>query len=519
MWQKRGLVAVLLFVVIGSTVGTTVGLGVYYRSDAYRRDVEQNLNQFFGLPVDIGGVRPHTLTARRLTQIDIWLPDRRAQVFDCPTAVWDAQGAEGHAGAAIHVHAPMLLIGADDWLRDDYMRVLRASIAHDFREMNIREVIFHQARIRWQRRDVQIGADGVEGTVTFAPDGSGEAHFIAQSLNGLPVGEPIEIRARLSPTEPEFIPEVTLTVPTLPLSGLGLDGLFHGAITQGSFAGTITVRPSASGDTVILQGAARQIPLQEVTRRLRAGPIVGQIDLSIEQARLRGRDLESVEFNGQVRELEVNSLAPYLDLPQIGGKLRLRLHNGLVRGRSIERLTATGEWTGASLEALAQAVLHRGGIRGQLRLSINSLTIESGEIAGADVDLSAVPPSGGRGTIQRDLLSHLMQQQLGLNLPDQLLPAEVEFVQIGAKIIVEGGQLRVMSLAGPAGPAMITARVFGQLVPLLGGVDQRFELRPLMERWREPLSELRTRVQRHLASPASRPAATLPVPPVRSPSR
>src|SRR5207237_9378124 len=93
MWPRRTLSAIGVFLGIGSTLGLTVAYGVYYRSDHYRREVESSLNQFFGLPVEVDGVEPHTFTARKLTGIRMWLPGKRAQIFDCPVTVWDAMGS------------------------------------------------------------------------------------------------------------------------------------------------------------------------------------------------------------------------------------------------------------------------------------------------------------------------------------------------------------------------------------------------------------------------------------------
>jgi hypothetical protein len=510
MFSRRNLSAILLFLLVGSTVGFTAGLGIYYRSDAHRATIQSRLNDFFGLPVEIGGVSPDTLTSRRLSEIRIWLPDRRSQILDCPRAVWNAAGESGTGGASIHIYDPVLLIGADSWEHEDYMRVLRASLAHNFNRLDVHEVFFHEAKIRWTRRDLQLSMEGVEGRIEFDAAGAGHAQFEARSINGLPVTDPIQIEAKLAPAEREFVREVILTVPPLPLSGLGLEPILLTPISQGSFAGRITVRPSNHADEIELKGEARQIQLSEITKRLAEGPISGQLDLIIDRALIRGRQLEEIHFSGQVRQLQINSLAPHLQLPLIGGTVHLLLNEGEARGESIEKLTVSGEWTGGSLDTLCRTMLGRGGMRGQLRISINSLLMEHGEVVGGDIDLIATPPDLGHGAISRDLLSELLQKGLGLSLPAALLPEEIEFVQIGAKLIIKDGQVRVLSQIGPAGPALLTARVLGTLVPLLVNVDEKFPLRPLMERIRGPIAQVQQTVKSRLRpmTAASRPVNT-----------
>lgn len=516
MLSSRGLSAIILFLLVGSTVGFTAGLGLYYHSDAHRRAIESRLNEFFGLPVEIGAVAPDTLTSRRLSEIKIWLPDRRAQIFDCPRSVWNATGESGMPGASIHIYDPALLIGADSWQHEDYMRVLRASLAHNFNRLDVHEVYFHNAKIRWSRRDLQLSMEGVQGRIEFDAAGAGHARFEAKTINGLQVNDPIQIKAELAPAEAEFIREVTLTVPPLPLSGLGLEPVLLTPISQGTFAGQITVRPSDHADEIVLKGEARRIQLSEFTKRLVGGPIAGQLDLIIDDARIRGRELESIHFSGQVRQLQINSLAPHFQMPPIGGSIRLMINEGEAKGETIEKLTVSGEWTGGSLDTLCRTLMGRGGIRGQLRISINSLLMEHGEVVGGDIDVIALPPDLGHGTISRDLLAELLQKALGLSLPAALLPDEIEFVQIGAKLVIKDGQVRVLSLGGPAGPALLTARVLGTMVPLLVGVDEKFPLKPLMEKLRGPISQVQQKVKSRLSPvTSSRPAPAPTSVPIR----
>jgi len=213
MRRRRLLLAWGILLVTGAILGGSAAYGLYYRSDAYRRRVERAMTAFFGLPTDLEAIAPYTLKSRLLTQVEMWLPERRARVFSCPRAVWDASGRQD-GGTVLHLFEPVLSIGSEEWESDDYMRVLRASLLHNFSELNIRQVQFHDCSLTWPRRDFQMRAEGVNGTVEFDQHGRGEALLTSRALNGVSVGEPIRIHARIDPADPDdFLPEVTLDVP------------------------------------------------------------------------------------------------------------------------------------------------------------------------------------------------------------------------------------------------------------------------------------------------------------------
>ncbi len=162
MRKRRVAMALVLLLSVGGILGGTLGYGLYYRSDYYRRKVERALTEFFGLPTDVRAVRPNSFQSRRLHDIQMWLPQRRARIFWAPVAIWDAS-ANDSGGTVLHVYNSVLAVGSKEWEADDYMRVLRASLLHNFSELNIRRVEFHNASITWPRQEFQIRADGVDG--------------------------------------------------------------------------------------------------------------------------------------------------------------------------------------------------------------------------------------------------------------------------------------------------------------------------------------------------------------------
>jgi len=501
MWHRRLILAWGTFVVLAAALGGTIGYGAYHRSNRYRGKVETGLREFFGLPTDVGAIEPYSFTARRLTNVEIWLPQRRGRIFHCPLAIWDTAGAEVNGGAVLDVHEASWSIGSQEWESEDYMRVLRASLQHNFQELDIREVRFHNARLAWPREDFRLSADTVNGRILFDDQGGGKAELSACSLNGAAVAEPVRISARIDPQSEDLLPEVTLQVPRLALNTLGLDQVLQGRVSQGSFAGTIKLRQSPGADEIELTGFADQVRLEELTQRVPGGPVPALVSLSIKEALIRDRHLVRIAFSGEVRQLEMDSLLRRLGLPTIGGRVQLTIHSGHVSGDEIQRLSAAGEWVDGSLEALTRALLGRSGVQGRLRIRVNALVIEDNRIASGDIELIAEPPPRAKGTIDRALLVDLFQQRWGLPLPEGLLPAEIEFVQVGARLVVDRRRVRVLSVDGPAGPAIITARVLDRDIPLLGRIDLAFPIDPILQQAGRQVDELKGVWKRRLITP------------------
>ncbi|UCD30114.1 MAG: hypothetical protein JSV03_06485 [Planctomycetota bacterium] len=461
-----------------------IGHEVYFRSDYYRRGVESGLTEFFGLPVDVNKIAPSGISARKLSDVQIWLPQRRARIFQCPKAIWDTSGSEVQDGTIIHVHNADLSIGSQEWESGDYMRVLQASLAHNFQQLDIRQVRFHNTRITWPRKELTLSADGVEGNVLFDNNcnGGGHAELTSRSLNGVTVREPIRIQAILDPLDPEaLIPEVTLTVPALSIGMLGLGQVLQSTITQGTFAGEITLRQSAQGDEIEATGFVKNIRLSEFTKLVPGGAVPAIIDFKIDQAHIRDQLLIKLAFSGRIRKLQVDALLHRFGLPKIHGTVELTVDHGLITKNTIQQFNASGQWVGGSLETLTGVLLDGVSLQGTLLVQVNSLVIENNKLIGGNIDLMATLPKGKTGKIERKVLIDLVNNQLGLTLPENLLPEVVEYVQLGAKLTIEGHKIRLTSAEGPVGPALITIRLSGLNVPLLGQIDKTFDVDRLLQ--------------------------------------
>lgn len=485
----------------GIVLAGLLARSIYLRSDAYRRAVQDALVEFFGLPVEVSSVQPAGWSARELHSVQVWLPNKRAKIFEGPLAHWEADAGGGNV---VRLTDPTLTVGSEDWEQEDFSRVLRASLAHDFRQFDIRRIIFERACLIWPREDFRLTADHVEGTLVFDKEGTGKATFVAGSLNGFSPEQPIRILATVDPKATELLPEVILEVPPLPLAQLGLAAVLQSQVTRGSFAGKITLRQSPAGDQVLLQGSIEDVQLRELTARLPGGPVSAELDLTIEDAMVADRQLKSLRFHGDVQRLDVDSFLPRLGLPTVGGQVRLHVQHGVFAENQMKELYATGELAGGSLAVLTQAVLGRSGVQGRLHILINTLHVENNRLVNGDIDLKVEPLPDGTATIDRQLLLDLVQKQAGLTLPEELLPATVQFTRMDAKLVISDNRIRVLSGQGPAGPALITARIFGQNIPLLAGVDQTFPLDPLLKRAGERAAQVKDALKRKLATRPAR---------------
>lgn len=485
MPRRRTILATALTLAVGAMLGGTLGYGLYYRSGYYRRKVERALTEFFGLPTDVGAVRPNSFQSRQLRDIQMWLPERRARIFQSPRAIWDASPNDS-GGTVLHLYDATLAIGSKEWESEDYMRVLRASLLHDFSDLNIRRVEFHNTSIAWPRQEFQIRADGVDGRVDFDESGRGRAVLTTHSLNGVRVSEPIRIQARIDPSNDEdFLPEVVLEVPPLPLTALGLNQVLQAEVTQGSFAGKISLAQSPAGDVIELDGIAEQIRLEEVTASLDGGPVSGLVDLTIYRAVIRGRELEHLRFSGEVRNLNVDPLLQRFGLPAIGGKVNLQVINGIATGETIKNLMAAGHWSGGSLAALSSMLLGTVTVEGQLDVRIASIVIKDNQLASGNIDIDASPPPDRPGTIDRSLLLDLLQRYLGFQVPPlfaNMLPESVEFVRAEAKLLIDGNRLQILTIPRNDGGAILVVRIAGRDIPLVRSIDGVFDLSALTDK-------------------------------------
>jgi len=469
----------------------------YYCSNAYRLGVERRLGEFFGLPVEVARIEPRGLSSRRLFEVTLWLPGRREPIFRCPKADWN----QTRGTTVLVLDRPTMTIGSPRWQREDYRRVLRAGLGHDFAGLGIHRVDLRDAEVAWPREAFSIRAGGVDGTIRFDDRGDGRAELAARSLNGVRTDGPIRIVADIRPQEEEdLIPQVALDVPRLPLAALGLDGLVQSEVRQGWFEGRITVRQQPGPDTIELSGRADGVRLEEWTARAPGGPVPARLDLEVRQAEFHGGRLAGITFTGKVAGLEVDALLRRFGWPAAGGRLDLEVFGAGLTSDGIEELRASGRWSGARCQALTEAWPALRGVEGDLTVRLNNLIVRGNRVARGDLDCDVRPAPGRGGTLDREALRRLLRTHLGVDLPERMLPRALEYTCLSARVLIEGESLRILSGTGPAGPALITLRLLGRDIPLLPCVDHRLPVEPLVaglraqaDRLREQLRGLRSR--------------------------
>lgn len=504
MRKRRVAAAWGTWLVVAGMIAATVAHALYYQSNLYRRGLEADLASFFGLPTEIGSISPHSFTARQLGDVRVWLPEKRDLVFRCPRVIWDKSGAPGGREASIDIHEPVWLLGSEAWRSHDYTRLLQAGLKHNFQAVKLGIVRLHGARLEWQWPGCKLHADGVDGKLVFDAQGRGQADLVCHQFNGHTTSAPIHISARIDPEADDLLPEVVLVVPELPMTSLGLDQILQSPVTQGSFCGTITLMQSRGGDRIVLSGRAEKVRLDEWTKRMPGGAISGLLDLTIERLMVQDRQLRELRFRGEAAEIAADPLLARFGWPQLGGIARLRVLDGRVADGVVRNLHVSGSWDGGSLDGLCQRLFGKTGLEGRLRARINSLVIENERIAGGDIELSGEPPPGQPGTIKKALLTEAFEKVFGLWLPSQLLPDRVQYTQMGVRILIDHEEVRVLSGLGPAGPALITARILGQDLPLGGQLDLHLSVDQLLDQVKGQLDLLPSDLRRRLLT-ATRP--------------
>lgn len=468
--RERLVVAVAIALVLGGVLGISLGVGMYYRSDRYRHNIECELTEFFALPIEVGRVEAHTFRSRVFRDITIWLPDRRDRICSIPAAVW-SEGANGsRTDLFLDLTSGTITIGSQQWLHEDYWKVLRATFTKNLTDVNLRQVRLNGMNLIWQNPRVRLSAENVTGRILFDKERRGEATLIAESLNGGKVAEPIHIFARVDPAADDFLPEMRLTVPTLPLSSLRLDGLIGSDAKNGRFQGTIAYFQRGQSQDVLISGQVDDLELRELTGRIPFGPLDGRVSLRIDDANLQilpERSLRSMRFAGQILGLEIAPLARRAGLNNLTGIARLSVHNGVIENGRVQEMLAGGQIARVPMEPLTRQ-LGEGIVRGDLNVDLYSLRVVSDEIVSLDAVAEVSPPKAG-GTIDRKLLLGVVRDSIGLTIPENLqslLPERIEYTRMGARLFVKDGRLHVLGSSSGKDPAMVTLRMLGQDLPI-----------------------------------------------------
>ena len=327
------MLAAVLLVVLGSTLAT-VGYALRLRSSAYRRQVEANVSRQLGMSVEIEKVEPRSRSSRAFRNVTVSLGEDGPKVFACAQALWSEDQAGGTPRYVLRLEDGWLLVGTQAWTTREYERMLAGGLGHDFRALGLSEVRLSNFDLRFQHPLMEFRAGSASGVILFDEDGIGHAALNCNRLNRVEVTRPVNIAGVFTPGSALVFHEVRLTVPPMPLSALGLDGLLPVPVTQGTFAGNVTYRQDNGDETVLVAGSLEDACLEEITGGLEGGPYRGRVALELDRAVFERRKLRSFDLHGQLSDVHVSDIVPALAAETDEARLELALQSDALAGRA-----------------------------------------------------------------------------------------------------------------------------------------------------------------------------------------
>lgn len=490
MWStmraQRLVLLVLSVGLVGGSMSLTAGYGLYFRSDGYRREIEAHLTEFFEMPCDVGHVRPCSFDARAFEQVAVWLPYRRDQVIFCEQAIWREIERDGKTRCELDLISGRLTLGTDQWHSDDYRHVFESGLGHDFEDLNLSEVRLKDFEISFLRGGLTIRCRDTSGNIDMSDPEEGRARLVAYELNGHRVSQGVQIFARFSPKNGVEVSELHLKLPAVPLARIGLGPVLGSELSAGHFAGEVEYRAGASGSKseIRLRGDVVDVKLAELTQRLPIGPVEGCLSVKVEDARVFDGIITHIKGRGRISELSLDSLAPLLGESTLSGTADLNIQWIDLALGHVNSLVIDGQVRDLALEQILRR-WGRGSATGKLAVNIHSLRIVNDAIQSADIEIRAVPPDDGPGTIDRDLLLDAAEEFANITwptwLPKNLMPANIEYVEFGVRLLIHDNMLRVLGTHGGDGETILTVRVGGRPLGLVRGPSGTTDLTPWID--------------------------------------
>ncbi|MFQ5411937.1 MAG: hypothetical protein ACE5EC_06555 [Phycisphaerae bacterium] len=494
MRPHRKIILALTILLAGGSLGFTATYAVRLHSEAYRVEVERDLGAFFELPCELGRVRGRTFDSRAFEDLVIYLPDRRDKVFSCQTAIWHEQERGGEEVRNLDLINGVLILGSDKWVHDDYRTVIRSGLDHDFEELRLSEVRMTDFDIRFDRGDLSIRCSRASGLIDMRDPGTGVARLHAYELNGYPVRDGVRIHALFSPKNGVEISELVLSLPEVPLASIDFGSALAEEITRGRFAGRVEYRDTGEDQPpeIRLAGDLVDADLSELTCQLPFGPLEGDISINVYDARFAGSIITHFQGRGRINDFTFAAFAPLLKLPGLSGSASFNLDPVDISLGRINRLRIDGLVRDLSLEELLH-VWGKGSATGRLTIRVNNLDLVDDNIKSADIEITALPPEGGTGTLDRTLILGLAEKVLNFTwpsaLPQNLIPDQLEYTQFGMRLLVKDNKLRILGTHGEDGDTILTIRVrgyaFGLVKEQSGTTDLTPYLADLLRRIRE----------------------------------
>ncbi|HKQ46529.1 MAG TPA: hypothetical protein VJZ71_00490 [Phycisphaerae bacterium] len=491
MPHTRPILLSFAILLVGGSLAWTTGYAIHLRSEDYRKEVEVDLSNFFELPSEVGRIRGRTFSSRSFHDVAIWLPDRRDQVFGCKEAVWHEVETAGGEHHELDLRDGVLALGSDRWVKEDFRQVLESGLGHNFEDLNLTRVGLAGFEVSFRKRDFAIRCRQTSGEIDVSDPANGIARLHAYELNGHPIAQGVQIYARFLPKNGVQVHEVQLSLPTVPLETIGLDSLLGGQVTHGRFSGSVQFLQNASDPEVWVRGQLEDAELGELTRTIALGPLSGRISVNVDGARIARSVVTHLRGSGRIKKLSLASFAPLVSTGELAGTASFDIDVVDLAMGHVNRLRFGGVVEGLSLESIL-APWGRGSATGRLSVRVNNIEIVDDHIKSADIEVSAVPPAGGQGTIDRALMLSAVEKAFHFawpeSLPQNLLPEKVEYAEFGLRLLVRDDQLRILGTHGDDGNTILTIRIagmtFGVVKSRPGHIDLGPYLTEMLERAR-----------------------------------
>lgn len=491
MLLHRRILLVLVIVAVGGSLSWTAGYGLHLRSESYRRETADDLTAYFELPCDVGAIRGHTFSSRSFEDVTLWLPNRRDRVFHCRQAVWHEIETKTGETRELDLFDGMLVLGSDQWVREDYRQLLRSGLGHDFADLKLTRVGLNDFMIQFSRGEFLLRCRDTSGTIDLSQPGDGIARLQTYDLNDHRIEQGVQIYARFAPSAGVRIREWVLTLPTVPLNVLGLDPLLGAPLDHGEFTGSVQFVDNDGAPEFWFSGELRDAQLAELTRKAPLGPFEGRFSLDVDGARLVGDTVTHLRGRGRIHDLRLSAFAPLLARDSLSGVASFDFDVVDLALSRIERLRFAGGVRDLVLEQWLGPLGH-GEATGRMTLRVNNVDIVADDIKSADIEVSVIPPSDRPGTISRELLLSAAERFLDFSwpaaLPRGLLPQNVEYAEFGMRLLIRDNRLRILGTHGTDGKTILTIKVgnlaFGVVREQPGSIDLGPALRRLLQRAR-----------------------------------
>lgn len=466
--------------------------GLWIRSATYRTGLERRITHRLALPVTIEKMSPIGIRGRSLSGVRAIRPETGELILEAKSAEWLPAGGAKHQ---LVLKDGFVLVGSSEWRREDYEALAGTSLGQDFENLDLASIRLEEMDLAFSVGGASLRAESAAGLLQF-DRGLGSGTVQASTIGGAKLTAPAVIRAKFIPRNPVVFQEASITVPRIELADLAVQDLLGSAANQGTFEGTASYSADALGAKSSITGSLRGGALAEWTGMLPPGPIRASLDVDLANLEIVEGRVQSGTLTGRIDELHLSDVVPSLAAGDEPAVAYVDLSNLRFEEGRLAALDAAANCRNVSLQALT-SLLGQGEVTGVAELDVSSLVIDQSGIRSADIRIEAFAQEGKPATISREFLKSVAQRTLGLDI-DTLLPAELPYRRIGARLIVTENVLTLRGTHGTAGDVLVTVDIYGRPFELLRAPRRTYDLRQRIDEARATLSTIPPETKRTL---------------------